>query len=140
MASNLSSDFKSVMDQFTPGILGAFWITENALSRELHGFDEFNYLFDGLLSQYLYGQSLEKSELPRANIFFTQNFNQKIFLSHIKSEGDISGALDEQMAIVKQGSDERKRILVFNETSRNWIADLQKRYSQFEFLPLSWQK
>lgn len=127
------------MDQFTPEILGAFWITDKELSRDLSGFDEFNYLFDGLISQYLYGQTTEKRSLPRANIFFTKNFNQKIFLAHIKQDGDISGALDEQIAIIKQSTDSRKQILLFNETSRNWLQELQKRYSQFEFLPLEWE-
>lgn len=136
MPSNLSSEFKSVLDQFTPDILGAFWLTEEELSRELSGFDEFNYLFDGLLSQFLYGQSLEKGSLPKANIFFTQNFQQKIFLSHIKSDGDISAALDEQMAIVKQSNEERKKILVLNNTSKDWVAGLQKRYPHFEFIKL----
>jgi hypothetical protein len=136
MPSSLSSGFKSVLDQFTPDILGAFWLTESELSREISCFDEFNYLFDGLLSQYLYGQSLEKGTLPKANIFFTQNFNKKIFLSHIKCDGDISGALDEQMAIVKLATEERKKILVLNNTSKDWVAGLQKRYSQFEFITL----
>lgn len=134
MASNLSSNFKSVLDQFTPEVLGCFWITDSELSRELKGFDEFNYLFDGLISQYLFGT--EKTGLPRANIFFTQNFAQKIFLSHIKNEGDISGHLDEQIAIAKNSSDSRKKILVLNQVSRDWLSELQKRYSQFEFVKL----
>lgn len=134
MPSNLSSNFKSVFDQFTPDVLGCFWITDNELSRDLKGFDEFNYLFDGLVSQYLFG--IEKTGLPRANIFFTQNFAQKIFLSHIKNEGDISGHLDEQIAIVRNTTETRKKILVLNQVSRDWLSELQKRYSQFEFVKL----
>lgn len=126
------------MDQFTPEVLGAFWITDKELSRELAGFDEFNYLFDGLISQYLFDKSRAIESLPRANIFFTKNFNKKIFLSHIKNEGDISGALDEQMAIIKSSEETRKKILVHNLSSKDWLNELKKRYSQFEFQKLEY--
>jgi hypothetical protein len=134
--SNLPAQFNLILDQFTPDILGAFWITDGELSRELPCFAEFNYLFDGLVSQYLFGN--EKSVLPRANIFFTQNFAQKIFLSHIKNEGDLSSHLDEQISIVKSTNDERNKILVLNQASRDWSLELQKRYPQFEFTKLDY--
>lgn len=134
MPSKLSTHLKSVIDQFTPEILGAFWITDEELSRELLGFDEFNYLFDGLISQYLYGQSLDKNqELNRSNIFFTNNFNQKIFLAHIKNSSETAGVLDEQISLIQGNRGERKKILIFNLSSKNWLNELQKRYAQFEF-------
>lgn len=128
-----SADLKVFLDQFTPDILGAFWITDVPLSRSLEGFDHFNYLFDGLLSQYLHGV---ERELPKANIFFTQNFAQKIFLSHIHNSGDISGHLDEQMAIVKNHGETRAQILVLNQSGKDWLSELKKRYPQFDFQSL----
>lgn len=133
MASNLSGQFKSVLDQFVPDVLGCFWVSDKGLARDLPGFDEFNYLFDGLLSQYI---STSTAELPRANIFFAQNFDKKVFLSHIKNEGDISGHLDEQIAIIKNSHETRKKVLVFNQSSKDWLSELKKRYSQFDFQPL----
>lgn len=134
MPSNLSFHLKSVIDQFTPDILGVFWITDEELSRDLLGFDEFNYLFDGLISQYLYGQSVSKDKaLPRSNIFFTQNFGQRIFLAHIKQDSETAGVLDEQIALIQENSGERKKIFIFNKTSKNWVDDLKKRYPKFEF-------
>ncbi|MBP7845735.1 MAG: hypothetical protein KA116_13090 [Proteobacteria bacterium] len=140
MSSKLSPHLKSVIDQFTPEILGVFWITNEELSRNLSGFDDFNYLFDGLISQYLYGQDAqdagENKTIPRSNIFFTQNFNQKLFLAHIRQDGEIDGVLDEQIALIQENKRDRHRILIFNKTSKNWVQDLSKRYSQFHFTAL----
>ena len=140
MSSKLSPHSKSVIDQFTPEILGVFWITNEELSRNLSGFDDFNYLFDGLISQYLYGQDAqdagENKTIPRSNIFFTQNFNQKLFLAHIRQDGEIDGVLDEQIALIQENKRDRHRILIFNKTSKNWVQDLSKRYSQFHFTAL----
>lgn len=136
MLSN-QAKLQTVIDQFTPEYLGLFWITDEELSRDLLGFDEFNYLFDGLISQYLYGQStFEDKNLPRANIFFTKNFNKKLFLAHIKRDSDISGVLDEQIALIQGNTEDRKKILIFNKTTHNWVFDLKKRYPQFEFYAL----
>ncbi|MFA6236498.1 MAG: hypothetical protein WC635_04140 [Bacteriovorax sp.] len=133
----ISDTLKAVVDQFTPDILGLFWITEDELSRDLPGFDEFNYLFDGLISQYLYGQMVtEKKPLPRANIFFTKNFNKKLFLAHIKQDGDVAGALDEQVALIQENTGERKKILIYSQNDRKWIVELKKRYPKFDFYAL----
>ncbi|MGZ3789579.1 MAG: hypothetical protein ACXVLQ_13710 [Bacteriovorax sp.] len=137
MSSNLSSNLKTVIDLFTPEILGAFWITNEGLSRDLVGFDEFNYLFDGLISQYLYGQRVEgENDHKRSNIFFTDNFGQKIFLAHVRDDNETASVLDEQISLVQENQGERKKILVLNRASRNWTQDLKKRYPKFEFLAL----
>lgn len=136
MPLNLSSNLKTVIDQFTPDVLGAFWITDEKLSRDLLGLDEFNYLFDGLISQYLYGQKTEeKKDLSHSNIFFTSNFGQKIFLSHIKNASDTKNILDEQMALFLK-NDERKKILVYNTSAKDWISELKKNYPKTEFQAL----
>jgi hypothetical protein len=135
MPSKISTNLRFVIDQFTPDILGVFWITNEVLSRDLLGFDEFNYLFDGLISQYLYGKTMgEGVVLPRSNIFYTKNFNQNIFLAHIKQDGEIAGVLDEQIALIQENtSNNRKIILILNNTSTNWVSNLQKRYPKFDF-------
>ena len=128
----------SILDQFTPEVLGMFWITRDDLGRELIGFDDFNYLFDGLLSQYLYGQ--ENSSNKHAHIFFTENFNKKIFLAHLKtkefSKSQVAGDIDEQISLVSVKELERKIILVFDKTDDNWTTELIKRYAKFEFKEL----
>ncbi|MBC7537879.1 MAG: hypothetical protein H7281_03605 [Bacteriovorax sp.] len=139
MPSRVDTNLKTVIDQFTPDILGVFWITNAELSRNLLGFDEFNYLFDGLISQYLYGQTKENSEIhpDRSNVFFTLNFNQKLFLAHLKMHSEIAGVLDDQIALLQENKNgDRKKILLFNQTQKNWGSDLQKRYPQFEFINL----
>lgn len=134
-----SDNLKIVIDQFTPDILGLFWVTDEELDRDLLGFDEFNYLFDGLISQYLYGQKEINTDLDlnKTNIFFTKNFNNKIFLAHIKSHTGIAGTIDEHFALIQNDKTSvRKRILLFNTTARELSSDLQRRYPHFEFKSL----
>lgn len=128
----------SILDQFTPEVLGIFWLTRDELARDLIGFDDFNYLFDGLISQYLYGQEIESNK--HAHIFFTQNFNDKVFLAHLKTKdltkSQISGDIDEQIALLNASNPSRKTILIFDKTEHQWLPELKKRYSQFEFKEL----
>jgi hypothetical protein len=131
----------SILDQFTPHILGLFWFTNDKLGRELPGFDDLNYLFDGLISQYIYGN--EEISESHIHIFFTENFKQKIFISHVKTQNlaksQIAGEIDEHIALISAGhkssEEARKKILVLDQ-SGEWISELKKRYPQFEFLGL----
>ena len=60
----------SVLDQFSPDVLGIFWITNEDLNRDLSNFEDFNYLFDGLISQYLYRSENWLSDLKTRHPFF----------------------------------------------------------------------
>jgi hypothetical protein len=128
----------SILDQFTPEVLGIFWITRDDLNRELLGFDDFNYLFDGLISQYLYGQ--EVSSEKHAHLFFTDNYKNKIFLGHLKTNGvsksQMAGDIDEQIALIQTSTTSRKIILLLDKTDDAWSSELKKRYPQFEFREL----
>lgn len=131
------SNLQKVVDQFTPEILGVFWITDEELSRDLLGFDELNYIFDGLISQYLYGQKEVITDLDKTNIFFSKNFDQKLFLAHIKMHSGIAGILDEHIALIQENKNsERKKILLFNTTGKDLGSDLVKRYPHFDFKTL----
>jgi hypothetical protein len=135
----LPDKLRIIIDQFVPDILGIFWITDKELSRDLTGFDEFNYLFDGLISQSLYGQEGNTSavNLEKPNFFFNYNFNQKIFLAHIKMNNEIYGILDEHIAIVQENKrTDSKKILLYNITPKDVSGHLLKRYPQFEFKKL----
>lgn len=133
----------TILDQFTPNVLGFFWITPSVLDRDLKGFNDFNYLFDGLLSQYIYRKEkeFESKETSPANkyahIFFTQNFDEKLFLAHLACQGlsktQIAGDIDEQISLINNSSDRKKTILVLDQTDQNWTVDLTKRYPQYEF-------
>jgi hypothetical protein len=135
----LPDKLRIIIDQFVPDILGIFWITEKELSHDLAGFDEFNYLFDGLISQYLHAQVENASaiNLEKPNFFFNYNFNQKIFLAHIKMNNEIYGILDEHIAIIQENKrTDSNKILLYNITSTDVGGHLLKRYPQFEFKKL----
>lgn len=125
----------SILDQFTPSVLGIFWITASDLNRDLAAFEDFNYLFDGLISQYLYGQ--ENTSSKHAHIFFTENYNERIFLAHLRTKNttksQVAGDIDEQIALIQAAKSENKTILVFDKTEDQWHSELKKRYPQFEF-------
>ena len=125
----------SVLDQFTPDVLGIFWITRENLNRDLLNFEDFNYLFDGLISQYIYGQDLALDK--HAHIFFTENYNDRIFLAHLRTrdltKSQISGDIDEQIALIQASKSENKVILILDKTEDQWHSELKKRYPQFEF-------
>lgn len=130
----------SILDQFNPEVLGVFWLTRDELNRDLIGFDELNYLFDGLISQYLYGLTEKKAE--HAHIFFSENFKARIFLAHLKTKditkSQIASEIDEHLALIPPSENHRKKILVFDKTEHNWINELKKRYPQYDFLPLNY--
>lgn len=133
--SNSTRAKLSILDQFTPDVLGIFWITASDLNRDLAAFEDFNYLFDGLISQYLYGQ--ENHSEKHAHIFFTENYNDRIFLAHLRTKNttksQIAGDIDEQIALIQAAKSENKTILVFDKTEDQWHSELKKRYPQFEF-------
>lgn len=124
----------NIIDHVTPDIIGIFWLTSEGLDRKLSGFDQFNYLFDGLLSQFIYGENVSEK---RANLFFTKNFGHSLFLAHLKTEGasksELAGEIDEQIALIQSGANSRTKILVLQDTTSDWFAELQKRYGQFSF-------
>lgn len=129
---------KTPLDQITPDVLGIIWLTRDPLDRDLIEFDVFNYLFDGLISEFLYGQANDVQR--NSNIFFTKQFGEHIFLSHLKTQdltkSEISSDIDEQIALIKDRTQEKRVILVFDKTNDNWLPELSKRYAQFEFREL----
>lgn len=137
--SNNTKAIVSIIDQFTPDVLGIFWVTQEALSLDLSNFEEFNYLFDGLISQYVYGQ--EANSDKHAHIFFTENYNARIFLAHLctknVTKSQIAGDIDEQIALIQAAKSENKVIYILDKTQNQWHSELKKRYPQFEFRVLN---
>ncbi len=127
-----------LLDHVTPEVIGIFWLTSKPLDRALLGFDQLNYLFDGLLSQFIYGENITDK---RSNIFFTDNYSKTLFLAHIKTEGaspsELSGDIDEQIALVQSNIQGRFNILVVQDTTNDWLKELQKRYDQFTFIKIN---
>ena len=132
---NSSQAKLSVLDQFTPDVLGVIWITHEDLKRDLANFEDFNYLFDGLISQYIYGQ--ETNSDKHAHIFFTENYNDKIFLAHLRTrdlkKSQIAADIDEQIALFQTSKNENKIIFILDKTTENWHSDLKTRFPNFDF-------
>ena len=135
----MNQQLRIINDQFTPEIVGVLWISDNELSLNLKGFEEFNYLFDGLLSQYLYGEESKNNLKTDTNVFFTKNFNHHIFLIHLKSDHKIPDSLNQQLNLIeKNNNNGRKTILVFNQTDLKLETALEKDYPSFIFRNLEY--
>ena len=130
----MNQQLKIVNDQFTPEIIGLIWISNDELSLNLKGFEEFNYLFDGLLSLFLYGEESNKNLKNDTNIFFTKNFDHHLFIIHLKFNNQLSESLKKQMNLIEKNNNfGRKTILVYNQTSLNLQSTLEKDYPNFVF-------
>jgi hypothetical protein len=133
MSAKLSPELKVVLDLFTPDVLGVLWITNEELNRDLPAFSEFNYLFDGLISQYLYGQ-VEDKHLERKNTFFTKNFNKLVFLVHSKLGSETKNELFEHMDILHYNqTEERRKVLILDTANSGLIQQLKEKFPQFLF-------
>lgn len=143
LMENKTEHQPSILDQFTPKVLGVLWFTNEELSSGLLGFDDLNYLFDGLISQYIYSQ--DKGDVRPAHIFFTKNFNEKIFLTHLKTlnlnKDKIVENIHENMVLIegnhKETNQDRKQILVFDKTNYHLTEELKRSYPHFEFQSLN---
>lgn len=133
MSAKLSPELKVVLDLFTPDVLGVLWITNEELNRDLPAFSEFNYLFDGLISQYLYGQ-VEDKHLERKNTFFTKNFNKLVFLVHSKFGSNTINELFGHMDILHYNqTEERRKVLILDTANSGLIQNLKEKFPQFLF-------
>ena len=107
--------------------------TKQELNRDLPAFFEFNYLFDGLISQYLYGQ-IEDKHLERKNTFFTKNFDKLFFLVHTMLTENSKKELSEHIDILHYNqTEERRKILVLDTADSGLIKQLKDKYPQFLF-------
>jgi hypothetical protein len=139
MSAKLSPELKIVIDLFTPDVLGVLWITKQELNRDLPAFSEFNYLFDGLISQYLYGQ-VEDKHLERKNTFFTKNFDKLVFLVHTRFTENSKNELFEHIDILHYNqTEERRKILILDTETSGLIKFLKDKYPQFIFQEINIQ-
>jgi hypothetical protein len=127
MAHELS-EILNLVDQNIRAIL---WLTEDALSNKTLGFNELNYLFDGLISDFLVAHP--NKELNSIQSFFSKSFGNDICLVHISGNEISSGTIDEQIAFIKTHLNQSSDVVVLNFTNKDWESELKKRYSQLHF-------
>jgi hypothetical protein len=129
----MSIDLSCLVEKITPDIKGVLWITQEDLSLDLNGFNQFNYLFDGLISEYII-ETKNVSEL-KSKIFYTKNFSNNLWLIHLNGS-QISSQIDEHMALISNVLDDNNKFIIINETYKKWEDELPKRYPQYKFISL----
>lgn len=131
-----------ILDLVSPYVFGILWVTKSELKRELPAFNELNYLFDGLISQYLYGSDTHHPK--KTHMFFTLNFAQKLCLVHIESQNmknhELMLLLKEEIKIMTGGHElkaPKNELLLLNQTEHNLVAGLSEAFPQFSVIPYS---
>ncbi len=124
-----------ILDQISSDAAGVIWISEGPIDLKVDFFDEFNYLFDGLLSQFL--KNNDKHTDLALNSFHTTNFGKSLFLVHINTlkldKKKVSELLQEQVSLISAMKNENKLILTLNQSKEDWISDLKSHFQRFEF-------
>lgn len=125
----------SVRDQIHSDALGVIWLTQGPLSMDQKAFYEFNYIFDGLLGEFL--TNADKPTLGALNSFYTESFGKTFFLIHINTETEskkkISDLLIDQVSLAGALKNSNKLILTLDETKASWIPELKATFQNFEF-------
>lgn len=132
------TNFKDFNSQINSNTFGIMWFTDKALTNETNGFKEFNYLLNGLLSQYLDNDDLHKD--IASNIFFSENFGETFFLLHINvtktTPEKLKELLTEQINLTSALKSENKVILTHNLTNIDLTSEVKRNFPSFEFKKL----
>lgn len=120
---------KNLLHKITPDIGAIFWITDKPLTSELNLYNDFDYIYDGLISHYLF----ENKSKTECTSFCTQSFGNPLWLIHISPEAH-SGTIDEQFFLLNKDEFQDKKILIVSEENKKWEQELPKRYAKFQFI------
>ena len=117
----------SLLKKIDNEVGGIFWITNSQLSDSSIFFNDLDYIFDGLISEFLF-QNKEKT--AKTNTFCTKSFGSNLWLVQIDSNTS-SSDIDEQVALIS--STTNKKIIIVGDTNSKWFNEIPKRYTQIKF-------
>lgn len=131
----MSGSSNKILDKISSNAIGVIWICQGPIDLNLDFYEDFNYLFDGLLTQFLTNN--EKHTELALNSFHTTNFGKNFFLIHINTQNQdkakITELLKEQVNLIGALKSKNNVILTLNQTSTDWISDLKGHFQYFEF-------
>jgi hypothetical protein len=120
----------SLLSKITPDVAGIFWFTDIALTPELENFNDFDYLYDGLISEYLFKSN--EDQIKASNSFCTKSFGSTLWLIHL-GPNVTSSHIDEQISLLTKSENENKKFLIKVAGQKKWEAELPKRYPKLKF-------
>jgi len=120
---------KNLLSSITPDIGAIFWITDKPLTAGIENYNDFDYIYDGLISHYLFENKTEADCIS----FCTQSFGKPLWLIHIGPNAH-SGSIDEQFFLLNKDDFTDKKILIVSHENKKWEQELPKRYAKFQFV------
>lgn len=120
---------KNLLSSITPDIGAIFWITDKPIAVGLEHYNDFDYVYDGLISHYLF----ENKTATDCTSFCTQSFGKPLWLIHIGPNAH-SGSIDEQFFLLNKDEFVDKKILIISHGNKKWEQELPKRYPKFQFV------
>lgn len=119
-----------LLDSISPDTQLVIWPSKSALSKSSTHFQEFDYLYDGLISEMLDGQNRSEKELQDILTFRTKHFQKELWLVFIGPEAH-SSHIDEQFNIMSQNLSNELVLIAGDKTK--WDEELPRRYTKFKF-------
>lgn len=116
-----------LLDKLTPFVQGAIWLGNGELTTSMIGFTEFNYIFDGLLSQTISHYSKDEKKIPLS--LFTTSFGKKFFLHYFPELNRFPEEL------IDQKDENRNKVLIINSNPETKLSskDFQTKYPGINF-------
>ncbi len=120
----MDNHFQNFIANIDENISGIIWLTQGPIKSQSPYFSELNYLFDGLIAH-----SLKEFENTKSAVFFTLNFDKRIFLIHADSVNGFDDVIKNLHQLLK---DQTKKLVIIHSTP---VLEkmLSKEYPQLQF-------
>ncbi len=124
----------NLQDHIKTNTAGIIWITKEKLSHKLNLYNDLNYFFNGLITQYL-KTSKNKEKNDGINFFISNNFNDSFFLGHLTIQtNNLQDYLKNLILLINNKNWENMdEILVIDSASCNALLSLEKLKTGFNF-------
>jgi hypothetical protein len=119
--------YPQILDRLSPYFAGAIWLGTEHISNETSGFQELNYIFDGLISQTIELYSDEPNDKHLA--FYTKSFGENFFLYYFINN------IKTPFTIPSTATSKRNKVLIINANSKNKIEikKIENEFPSFQF-------
>ncbi|EQC50154.1 hypothetical protein M899_2844 [Bacteriovorax sp. BSW11_IV] len=122
--------YSKLQFQLTPDLAGLIWITDEKLLDRPNGFNELDYFFDGLLTQFA-----AQPEVPsfKTTFFSTESFGNDFSLTHLQpGEEKIEKDLENIMGLLHKKDALNRPVAVLNLSSKQ----LKLKDNRFQILDI----
>lgn len=124
-----------ILSQINHDCLGVVWVTEKPLQDRPEHFKEMDYLMDGVLTKFINSESFASSQ---KNFFIGKSFGMPFYL--VQLEANLQKLNDEAKNLMQlsiKDQDERKKVVILNNSSAKVDKELSKSFADLSFVQLN---